>query len=360
MKKRVMMVMLAGMMLVMGISAEAGWFSNLFGIKTKKEDGKIKIGFLLKTMQEARYQKDKKYFIDAAYKSGADEVIFATANNSEKKQSEELKKMLDKGIDILVLQAVNTSNIGGMMKEIHDAKIKVISYDSVILNAPIDLHVMQNSWDVGRIQGEAMLEWFFEVKREVKGNVVLIKGHPGDTNAKMMSSGVLEIIRNNPGLNLIAEVSHENWSPEAAKKTAEKLLLENHDNIDAFICNNSGMARGVMEALRKKHLNSIRKVFVAGSDADLENIRSIVKGEQAMDVFKKIRPLAEMAAKAAVKMAKYKNAEPTELFEITKEIPNNYKNVPTIVTEIVKVTVDNIGDTVIKDEYYTREEIYNN
>ena len=360
MKKKIMMVMLVGMMLVMGVSAEAGWFSKLFGIKENKEDGKIKIGFLLKTMQEARYQKDKKYFIDAAYEAGADEVIFGTANNSEKKQMEELKKMLDKGIDILVLQAVNTSNIGDMMKEIHDAKIQVISYDSVIMNAPIDLHIMQNSWDVGKIQGEAMIEWFYAVKGEVKGNVVVIKGQPGDTNANMMTYGAALIIRQNHGLYLVAEVSHENWSPEAAEKTAEKLLLENNNNIDAFICNNSGMARGVMKALKKQNLNSIRKVFVAGSDADLENIKSIIKGEQAMEVFKKIKPLAETAAKVAVKMAKYKKLDPRELFEITKETPNNYKNVPTIVTDVVKVTIDNIEDTVIKDGYYTREEIYNN
>ena len=46
---------------------------------------KIKIGFLLKTMQEERYQRDKAAFLARARALGA-EVIFDSANNDEQTQ----------------------------------------------------------------------------------------------------------------------------------------------------------------------------------------------------------------------------------------------------------------------------------
>ena len=44
--------------------------------------GDVKIGFLLKTMQEERYKRDRAAFIEKAESLGA-EVIFDSANNDE-------------------------------------------------------------------------------------------------------------------------------------------------------------------------------------------------------------------------------------------------------------------------------------
>ena len=46
---------------------------------------KVKVGFLLKTMQEERYQRDKADFTKKAESMGA-EVVFDSANNDEQTQ----------------------------------------------------------------------------------------------------------------------------------------------------------------------------------------------------------------------------------------------------------------------------------
>ena len=61
----------------------------------------MKIGFLLKTMQEERYQQDKAAFEAKAQELGA-EVIFNSANNNEQTQLAKFENMLAKGAQVIV------------------------------------------------------------------------------------------------------------------------------------------------------------------------------------------------------------------------------------------------------------------
>lgn len=318
---------------------------------------KVKVGFLLKTMQEERYQKDKAAFEAKAKAMGA-EVVFDSANNDESTQMAKFENMLAKGVKVIVLQPVNTGTAGKMVKMANEEGVKVVGYDSMLVNGPLDLHVMQDSWAVGKLQAEAMIKWLKATKGKVEGNVVLIKGQPGDSNAEAMSAGVYDVIKKNPGLKLVAEQSHEGWSTDKAMATSENVLSKYHNKIDAFICNNSGMARGVVAALEAQGLADSTKVFVAGSDADLINVRYILAGKQTVDVFKKIKPLAETAAEVAVKIAQNPNKKVTDVVKVDKFVDNHFTKVPTIVTPIVLIDKTNIDATVIKDGFHKKEDVY--
>lgn len=319
---------------------------------------KVKIGFLLKTMQEERYQHDKADFIAKAEAMGA-EVVFDSANNDEQAQLSKFENMLSKGCKVIVMQPVNTGTAGKMVKTANEEKVKVVGYDSMLINGPLDLMVMQDSWAVGKLQGEALLEWFKKHRDgKIEGNVALIMGQPGDSNAKAMSSGALDIIKANPGLKLIVEQSHEGWSTDKAMATTENALTKYKNKVDAFIANNSGMARGVIAALDAQGLASTDKVFVAGSDADLTNIQYVAQGKQTVEIWKKVKPLAETAAEAAVKLAQNPDKKPADVVKIDKTINNGAVDVPTIVTEIVPVTKDNLDSTIIAGGLYTKEQVY--
>jgi D-xylose transport system substrate-binding protein len=175
-----------------------------------------------------------------------------------------------------------------------------------------------------------------------------------------MSSGVLEVVKANPGLKLIADQSHEGWSPDKAMATTENLLTKHGNKIDAIICNNSGMARGVIAALDAQGLASIDKVFVAGSDADLVNIQYVAKGKEAAEIWKKIAPLAETAAATAVTLAKNPGKDPKTVVKFDKMINNGAVNVPTIVTEVVLVDRKNLDSTIIAEGFYTKKQVYGN
>jgi D-xylose transport system substrate-binding protein len=337
----------------------AGILAIAAGLQTRRAAAadKIKVGFLLKTMQEERYQRDKAAFLAKAKDLGVD-VIFDSANNDEQQQLAAFENMLSRGANVIVLQPVNTGTAGSMVQRAHQDGVKVVGYDSMLVNGPLDLMVMQDSWAVGKLQAEAMVEWLKKKYGKVEGNVALIRGQPGDSNANAMSSGVLEVVKANPGLKLVADQSHEGWSPDKAMATTENLLTKYDDKVDAFICNNSGMARGVIAALDAKGLADANKVFVAGSDADLVNIQYVAQGKEAAEVWKKIAPLAETAVEAAVALAKNPDKKPQDVVKIDKTINNGAMDVPTIVTPVVLVDKNNLDSTIIAEGFYTKDQVY--
>lgn len=323
-----------------------------------QEDG-IKIGFLLKTMQESRYQTDKSLFIARAESKGA-EVIFDSSANDPLRQLQQVEEMLDLGIDVLVLQPVNTATAGALVNLAHDYGVKVVGYDSMLQNGPLDVMVMQDSWAVGRMQAEAMVDWFQSTHGRVVGRVALIRGQPGDANAAALSSGAIEVIGEHPGLELIADRSHVNWSPDMARVTVENLLVEYDNGVDAFICNNSGLAFGVLAALMDEDLGSTESVFVAGSDADLRNVRLVASGVQALEVWKQIKPLAYGAADVAIQIAQSPDTEIGELIGEYTLVDNGFAEIPTIITTVIAVSKDTIDATVIEGGFYTSEQVYQN
>ena len=324
----------------------------------------VKIGFLLKTLQEERYQTDKSQFITHAESLGA-QVLFDSSGNNELTQLQQFEKMLDEGVQVIVLQPVNTGTAGALVRLANRKGVKVVGYDSLVVNGPLDIMVMQDSWAVGRLQGEAMVKWFQQHHGKVEGKVALIMGQPGDSNAAAMSQGVLETIQKNPGLQLIAQISHVDWSPDRAMETTGVLLLKYNNKVDAFVCNNSGLASGVIAALDLEKLADVEKVFVAGSDADLKNIQYIVQGKQAVEIWKKIKPLAFAAAEIAVEIARNPGKSPVDIGkEFGKEdlrfamIDNGFAKIPTVITPVVLITRDNIDSTLIAEKVFSKEQVY--
>jgi len=324
----------------------------------------VKIGFLLKTLQEERYQTDKSQFITHAESLGA-QVLFDSSGNNELTQLQQFEKMLDEGVQVIVLQPVNTGTAGALVRLANRKGVKVVGYDSLVVNGPLDIMVMQDSWAVGRLQGEAMVKWFQQHHGKVEGKVALIMGQPGDSNAAAMSQGVLETIQKNPGLQLIAQISHVDWSPDRAMETTGVLLLKYNNKVDAFVCNNSGLASGVIAALDLEKLADVEKVFVAGSDADLKNIQYIVQGKQAVEIWKKIKPLAFAAAEIAVEIARNPGKSPVDIGkEFGKEdlrfamIDNGFAKIPTVITPVVLITKDNIDSTLIAEKVFSKEQVY--
>ncbi|RBW58809.1 D-xylose transporter subunit XylF [Ruegeria sp. A3M17] len=319
----------------------------------------VTIGFLLKTMQEDRYQSDKSLFTARAESQGAN-VIFDSSGNDPLRQLQQVEEMLDLGVDVLVLQPVNTATAGALVNLAHDKGVKVVGYDSMLQGGPLDVMVMQDSWAVGQLQAEAMVAWLNDTNGGVAGRIALIRGQPGDANAEALSSGVLKVIADYPGIELVADRSHVDWSSDMARDTTENLLVEYDNDIDAFIANNSGLAFGVLAALSDEDLASTDQVFVAGSDADLRNVRLVATDVQALEIWKQIKPLAYRAADIAVNIAQSPDAEITDLIGEHTLIDNGFAEIPTVITPVLAVTKDTIDATVIEGGFYTSEQIYQN
>src|SRR5690606_29862505 len=137
-----------------------------------------KIGFILSTMQEERYQRDKRVFEETVKKLGG-QVVFASCNNSEQTQAAEVDNLLSQGVQALVIQPVNGDTATAFVKQAKQDGVPVIAYDRLIKNAPIDAYITEDSHEVGRLQAEAALKF-----TKGRGNYVLLMGQAGHSVAE--------------------------------------------------------------------------------------------------------------------------------------------------------------------------------
>ena len=303
-----------------------------------------KIGFILATMNEERYQKDHEYFLAAAKKYGVS-VVFAACDNSERTQASKVENMLAKGIKALVIQPVNSDAAAPFVEAAHKANVPVITYDREINNADVDYYVTQDSYQVGKLQAEAAAKFL-----NGKGNVLILSGQAGHSVAAEITRGNVETLAKFPGIKVIAQQNHDGWSTSGAMATTENVLTKHKNDIQAILANNSGMASGAVQALEQQKLAG--KVFVAGADADLTAIRNIVAGRQHFEVLKALQPLADKSAWLASELAK--GHKPTA----PGTSKNGKKDVPTFNTDVFPVDKANIDSQIIAYGFHTKADVY--
>ncbi len=114
---------------------------------------------------------------------------------------------------------------------------------------------------------------------------------------------------------------------------------------------NDGTGGGAIAAMKGAQMD-VTKIPVTGQDAELAAIQRILVGEQYMTVYKAIKTEAESAATAAVAMADGKTPE-----NATGKVNNGKADIPSILLTPVAVTKDNVASTVVKDGFYTKDQI---
>ncbi len=303
----------------------------------------MKIGLVLSTLQEERYQKDQKYFIEEAKKLGFEPIVVSADNNSQT-QSAKVENLLSQGVKALVIQPVNSESAANLVKSAHDDKVPVVAYDRMISNAAVDFYVTQDSFQVGVLQAEAAVKATGE-----KGNYVILMGQAGHSVANEITRGNESVLKKYPNIKIVMKKNHEGWSSSAAMATVENALTQNKNNVQAILANNSGMARGAVQALGEQKLTG--KVFVAGADADLSAIKDIVAGKQQFEVLKDIAPLAQKAAQVAFELAQGKIPASTET------VKSGTFTVKVAATPVYGITKDNLEERIYKTNFHSKSDV---
>jgi D-xylose transport system substrate-binding protein len=315
----------------------------LFAASTFASKEKPVIGLSLDTLKEERWQRDRDTFIEEAKKLGAT-VIVQSANSDDTRQVRDVESLISRQVDVLVIVPHNGSAMTRAVKSANDAKIPVIAYDRLILNANIDYYLTFDNVKVGEAQAGYAAG---RLPKDRAARIVRIYGAPTDNNAKLFKQG-----QDNVLLPLIKAgkitVVHEDWAldwkPENAKKIMNAAVTKAGRNIDAVVVSNDGTAGGAIQALQEDGLAG--KVLVTGQDADLAACQRILRGTQAMTVYKPLKNLAALAARVAVEVAK--GNKPTT----TATLDNGTKQVPSIFEKVVSVDKENLMSTVVADGFH--------
>ena len=299
-----------------------------------------KVALLLSTLQEERYQKDRRYFEDAAKKLGLAPFTLA-ADNDNGRQLSQVEDALSRGAKVLVIQPTDSSAAAAYVQKAHEKGAKVVAYDRAINGgggSGPDFYVAHDSHRVGTLQAEAAIK-----ATGGKGNYVLLNGQSGHSVVVEIDRGYMDVLKpliDKGDIHIVSEKYHDAWAPEQALKTVEDALSKNKGQVDAILANNSGMARGAVQAVQAAHVG--HPVFIAGADADAANVNYVCEGKQSVEVLKAIKPLAEKAAEVAAALAAGKT--------VTGDL--NIGGTPTAAVAIDLVTAETAKKIVVDSGFH--------
>jgi D-xylose transport system substrate-binding protein len=331
------------------------------GGDTTAGGGGGKVALLLPESKTTRYESHDHPEFEANLKRHCPdcELIYSNANQDASAQQDQVEAALTEDIDVLVLDPVDSASAASMVNLAEQQDVPVISYDRLILDSPgVDYYVSFDNVRVGELQGEALTKKLAD-DGSPTGPIVKIKGSPTDNNAKLFNEGAQSMF-DDAGVEIAQEYDTPDWSPDKAQQEMEQAITAVGQNgFTGVYAMNDGTAGGAIAAMKGAGIDPATKP-TTGQDAELEAIQRILVGEQFMTVYKATSLETDATAQLAAALAQ--GEDPPEGL-VNGETDNGAKQVPSVLETPVAVTIDNIQDTVLKDNgdlgppYWTVQDI---
>lgn len=188
--------------------------------------------------------------------------IYTDADGNSKKQVEQVKKMLDEGIDLLIISPNEAQPLTGIVEQAYNKGIPVIVIDRKTSSESYTAYVGANNYQLGKMAGE-----YVGSVLKGRGNIIEVMGLPGSSPAIERQRGFSDGISKFGDIHITAQV-YGDWLKANAQKQLE-IIQPALKNADAIFAHNDVMAQGTREVLNR--LVPQRKVKVFGVDASPGN-----------------------------------------------------------------------------------------
>ncbi|MEV7320422.1 substrate-binding domain-containing protein [Streptomyces sp. NPDC093970] len=275
-------------------------------------------------------------------------VDYQNAASVASTQAEQMQKMIDDKVDVIILDSVDSHAIAGTVKKAKSAGIPVIAYDR-LAEGPIDSYVSFDNELVGEVQARTLLEGMGP-NVDTSDKVIMINGSPTDPNAKQFKTGAMSELSGKVDTPTDVTFDTKDWDPKTAgKETTEAIAKLGKGNIAGVYSANDAMAGEIIKSLKAAGITDLPPV--TGQDADLDAIQRILVGQQYMTVYKPYPAEAEAAAEMAVYRVQGKDIQFDALTQDQVDSPTN-KNIPSQLVQVSAVTKSKIKDTVVADGIY--------
>ncbi len=191
-------------------------------------------------------------------KAGGYKADVQFANGGVTEQQNQITSMVTKGAKVIVVGAIDGSQLGTQLKQAHDAGIKVVAYDRLLLNTDaVDYYVAYDNYKVGQLQGQALLDGLKAKSDKGKYEIELFAGSPDDANAKVFFNGAMSVLKPKiddgtltvgSGQKDFNKVVTQGWKAENAQKRMDTLLSANYTSkdLDGVLSPNDTLARAII------------------------------------------------------------------------------------------------------------------
>jgi D-xylose transport system substrate-binding protein len=313
----------------------------------------VTIALLLPESETARYESQDRPLFEAKVEELCPDcdIIYNNADQDAASQQSQAEAALTNGADVLVLDPVDSVSAASIVGQAEQRDVPVVSYDRLINDAPIDYYISYDNERVGELQAEALTQRLAD-EGVTSGDLVMINGAPTDNNATLFKRGAHSVL-DDSDYTIGVEYDTPDWSPSEAQQEMEQAITRlGQDGFVGVYAANDGTAGGAIAAMKAAGIDPLPPI--TGQDAELAAIQRILAGEQYMTVYKAIKPEAEIAAEVAIALGR--GEDPPE-DQVNQQVDNGQGEVPSMILDPVAVTVDNVADTIVADEFWTVEQI---
>jgi len=323
------------------------FFVTFFILSCDQKNNNIEVGFLISNSIHERWVHESEFFTKEIEALGG-KVIVKSAENDENLQYSQAVELINSGIDVLVINAVNGVTAASIVRAAHAKGIKVIAYDRMVKNCDLDYFITFDGEKVGELIAS------YALKLKPTGNYVLLNGDKADDNAIYFYKGTMKILQpliDAKQINIVFSTFVEDYSKDNAAYFTDKVLEFSNTNIDAILTPYDGLAEGVIDVLKKRGFSE--NIPVTGQDAELPACNRIMNGTQSMTVYKAGKSMAIKCAEMAMQIAK------KETIKDLKSLNNGRIDVASLVLEPIAVDKNNMASTVVADGVYSMDKIMN-
>ena len=324
------------------------------------------IGIAMPTKSSARWISDGdsmvKQFTEAGY-----ETDLQYAEDDIPNQLAQIENMITKGVNVLVIAAIDGTTLSNALENAAASGIKVIAYDRLIRDSEnVDYYATFDNFKVGVQQATSLVNGLKERFGDGPYNVELFGGSPDDNNAYFFYNGAMSVLQpliDAGTVNIVSgqmgmdKVGTLRWDGAVAQARMDNLLSAYYTDkqVNGVLSPYDGLSIGILSSLKGVGYGSgdMKMPIVSGQDAEVPSVKSILAGEQYSTVFKDTRELARVTV--GMVDALLGGGEPE--INDTKTYDNGVKVVPSYLLEPVSVDASNWEDVLVGSSYYTMDQI---
>ena len=291
------------------------------------------------------------------------------AEDDVQAQVSQIENLVAKGVNCLVVAAVDSAALVNALGQAKEAGIPVIAYDRLLMDTDaVSYYATFDNKAVGTLMAQYVEENMDLKNAEADGKsytVELFMGSPDDNNAYFVYDGIMEVIQ--PYIDngvLVCEsgqIDFESnntlrWSQETAQQRCENILTANYADkkLDIAITAYDGLAYGVRSALEGAgYVVGEDWPMITAQDAETMACKNIISGHQTMSICKDTKILA--AKCVTMVQAVLEGTEPE--INDTEQYNNKVLTVPSYLCIPVAVDKDNLQEVVVDGGVHTAADI---
>ena len=296
--RRLLSVMLVALFVITGCSIEGqnkDADKKEVSQEEKAKDGDIKIGVSLSTLNNPFFVSIREGVEEVAKNENVETVI-TDAQNDSSTQNNQVEDLITQGVDLIVINPVDSTAISTSVQKANEANIPVICVDRKSDEGELVSFIASNNVEGGKLAGEYILEKVGE-----NAEVIQLEGIPGASSTRERGEGFSEATDGK--INLLASQT-ANFD-RAEGMTVMENLLQAHPDVKAVFCQNDEMALGASEAIKA----SGKDVTIVGFDGNYDALKAVEEGSLSATVAQKPQEMGKLAIETALKYLKGEQVE---------------------------------------------------